>query len=167
MIVIPTIVEIALMGVANRGVPNKERVVLRPTEPVQLGEFALISVARNVDNNGVPLVDGFFWFGELQVSPPSWVYVYTGPGYYTASHISGSDVPVHVYHWGRKTTMFSDAVHPALIRLGGVGFGSTGLIEPPMTVEELSELLRTISAATPPPAKPVLPPAPRPSLPKK
>jgi hypothetical protein len=161
MALLPTISELILVGVADRGVPNKERIVLRPTEAVNAGEFALIAVWISPEGHYYPIADTFFWPGNIQITPPSWLYVYTAPGTYSVSKIPKTNHPVHVCHWGRKEVMFhEDNVQPALIRLGGIGFGGTGKTEAPLTEAEVARLLRSL--VSPPPA----PPMPAVTLPK-
>jgi hypothetical protein len=79
MALLSTISELTLVGVADRGVPNKERIVLRPMETVNVGEFALIVGVISTENGFFPLPDLFFWPGNIEISPPSWLYVYTAP----------------------------------------------------------------------------------------
>jgi hypothetical protein len=111
---LPPISELSLLGVADRGVPNQERVILRPTEPVDLGRFAVL-VGFTQDNGLVlPLWDNMFWFGELTVPTPSWIFLFTGPGQFQFSTIPGSQQPAYSFHWGRRITVFND---PKLVPL--------------------------------------------------
>jgi hypothetical protein len=144
---LPTISELSLVGVADRGVPNKERVVLRPTETVNAGEFALIAVWVSPEGHYLPIPDTFFWTGNIEIAPPSWLYVYTAPGTYSVSKIKKTNQPVHVCHWGRKQVLFHDErIQPALIRLGGIGFGGFGQTVAPMTEAEWSQLMRALTS---------------------
>lgn len=156
MALLPTISELTLVGVADRGVPNKERIVLRPMETVNVGEFALVVGVVSAEEGGfVPLPDMFFWPGNIEISPPSWLYVYTAPGTYNVSKITSTNHPVHVCHWGKKQVVFThDSIQPALIRLGGIGFGGAGQTEAPLTEADWA---RFIAALTPPPPLPSIP----------
>ncbi len=143
MIAIPTIAEFTLIGVAKRGVPNEERLVLRPNERINLGQFGVLVARLQEDGSAVPLLNAFFWFGDIAVEPPSWIYVYTGPGTFSQSRISATKQPAYAFHWGSKQTVFHDpAMIPLLIRLGGIGFGGFGETEAPLTEAELDALRR-------------------------
>ncbi len=117
--------ELMLVGVADAGVPNKERVVLRPTQLVSLNHFA-ISIGV-VDAQGArprPVFDNVFWFPELLVGPPAWVLVYTGRGTPQQSSLPNGD-RVYTLFWQRESTLFnSERLVPVLLRLGGVSIGS-------------------------------------------
>jgi hypothetical protein len=148
MAILATINELTLVGVADRGVPNKERIVLRPTEAVGLSAFALIVVFLRDDQTAIPLRDYFFWFGDLTVAPPGWIYVYSGPGENSVSEIGSTGQtkqPVHVLHWGKEHVLFNDdRVHPALVRLGGIGFGAGGQTHAPATRAEVDAMFRAL-----------------------
>lgn len=121
---LPTIQEISILGVFERGVPNKERILLRPTEAINLGNYGLF-IGKMLPNNMVfPYNDNFFWFNGLLVQPPSWIFIYTGPGEFEQSIIPSNGQQAYTYHWGRKLTVFDDPnLVPFLIRYGGITIG--------------------------------------------
>lgn len=103
------IIELTIIIVADAGVPNQERVVLRPTESVNLGQFGVTVGIRNSDNPNLilPLTDHFFWFPNLVVETPSWLFLYTGKGSYEETTRVGTSETAHVFHWGREITLFN------------------------------------------------------------
>ena len=149
MIVIPTVTDLSLLGVADPGVPNKERIVLRPAESIELGHFALLVGTPLSDGTIFPLRNLFFWFGPLEVGSPSWIYLYTGPGTYQRSHLPGTDQAVYVFHWHQPHILFGDASNlvPVLVQLGAVGFGGPGPTVAPMSAAEMLNLIGKLPPA--------------------
>jgi hypothetical protein len=121
---LPPVLELTLVGVVDPGVPNQERVVLRPTESVNLSQFGLLIGWRNSDGSVVPVFDNFFWFGEIEVTPPSWILVYTGSGFFRKSVVPTSGQCVLSMYWGRSLTAFNVPQQlPVLFRIGSVLIG--------------------------------------------
>ena len=112
--------ELAIIGAYDVGVPNRERVVLRPTESLNLAEFALI-LTTQIEGGLRPLADQFFWFGEKWVAPPAWIVIFTGPGSYREGAHESTGEPVLELHWGRPTAVLHlPDVVVALIRIGAL-----------------------------------------------
>lgn len=130
-IVLPAVHELSLVGVADAGVPNQERIILRPMESVNLAPFGLFLGFTNPDGSARPLLDNFFWFGEVIVSPPSWIIVYTGPGEFQQSKLPDREEQAYVYHWGKPATVFGQGMVPLLFRLGAfVAGGAVPAVKP-------------------------------------
>jgi hypothetical protein len=136
--------ELSIVTVADPGVPNMERIVIRPTENVNLGEFGMAAgIKGEVESNMVlPLTSNFFWFPSRIVEPPSWILLYTGAGTTEETTLAGTSQRAYVFHWGAKTTIFQfREIVPVLFRQAAI------LIGPNPSTESL-------------PKQPVLPPAP-------
>ncbi len=133
MIRLPLIDEIRFKEVADAGVPNRERIILRPTREVNLGEYVLTLA---VDRDGLlqPIPDQLLWFGDETVAPPAWVFIYTGPGTRRLTTVEGSTDAAVVLHWNRNKTVFipNGPIKPVLFRLGGMlspRFGLADLLD--------------------------------------
>jgi hypothetical protein len=127
---IPPIFELSLVGVAEPNHPNRERIVIRPTQIVELTNFAVIVGWRNDAGALIPLWDQFYWFGSITVAPPSWICLYSGKGTYSQDTAQNSGETVYNFYWNRDMTIFpSERVVPMLIRIGGLVEGQ--LIGPP------------------------------------
>jgi hypothetical protein len=128
--ILPTISELALLGVADAGVPNRERIIIRPTESINMAEFFLALGFRQPSGMIVPIPDLVFWFPKIQLVPPGWFIVYTGPGKPEVSNVPNTGETAYTYHWGRPQTVF---IHPDLVpvlfSLGGI------LIGPPILTQ--------------------------------
>ncbi len=119
--ILPTIFEMSLVGVFDRGVPNRERIVLRPTDKVNLHEFFLVLAVRLDNGMVMPIHNQAFWFPDIELAPPGWIVVYTGPGTSTRTTIPESGQPAHTFHWGNKQTVLNrPEVVPILFSLGGI-----------------------------------------------
>ena len=134
MIVVPPIFELGSVSIADSGVPNQERIIFRPTEPINLGVCGVMIALRRSDGNYVPVNDEFFWFGDVEVAPPSWVLVYTGKGEYTVGRQPETGHLIYSYHWGKAHTFFNyQDIVPVVFRMSGilVGGASQAATNPP------------------------------------
>jgi hypothetical protein len=116
--------ELALVGVAHAGVPNEERIVIRPTQMLQLSTFGVAAGLFDPHTGGArPLFDSMFWFPEVVVGPPSWILVYTGLGTPKSVNLANGETVVTLF-WQRKVTVFNDpAVVPVLMKVGAAIVG--------------------------------------------
>jgi hypothetical protein len=118
--------ELTIIGVADPGVANRERVLLRPTQSVNLGQFGMTVGIRDTNNPNfiVPLTDNFFWFPNIVVGAPSWLFLYSGKGIYMKTTVTGSSEPAHVFHWNRDITLFNYfELVPVLFRQSSILIG--------------------------------------------
>jgi len=119
--IFPPPLELSLLGLFGAGDPGNERILLRPTEPVNLAQFGILVGYKLSNNNIVPLYDNFFWFGEITVPTPSWIVIYTGQGESRLTKHSQSGQPVYLFYWGREHTLFHDPnVLPIIFQIGAV-----------------------------------------------
>ena len=127
MYVLPPVFQLSFVGVADPGVPNFERIVLRPTEEVNLAQFGVLLGLPEADGSATPLRDQFFWFGDLVVRPPAWILLYTGAGEFTTSYVAPDNVPAYSFHWGKPTVVFGagSPLVPMVFGMGGVHVGHT------------------------------------------
>ncbi len=54
-------------GVFDRGIANKERIVLFVNESVNLGQYGLMIGIRGGDGGAFPIRDNMLWFGDAIV----------------------------------------------------------------------------------------------------
>lgn len=131
MIYFPPLYELSLVGVVDANVANRERILVRPTQTVNLAEFGVLIGSRLPDGTVLPLWDNFFWFGGLTVAPPSWIALYTGPGAYNEFELPETRERVYSLYWNRSTTAFSrPELVPLLFRIGGLTIGGQYPPEP-------------------------------------
>ena len=120
MYILPPVHELTVVGVFDAGVPNRERVVLRPTETLNLASFALVLSAVS-DGGVIPLADQFFWLGEKWVTPPAWIVVFTGPGQYREGGHQTTGEPVLELHWGRASVVLNiPGIALSIVRIGAI-----------------------------------------------
>jgi hypothetical protein len=121
---LPPITELSMIGLADAGTPNHERIVIRPTERINLAQFGIVLGYRSEAGLVAPYKDQFFWFGEQEIAPPSWIVVYTGPGKFRQS-IENNFGQVYWYYWGRHQTAFNvPEIVPVLFRMTNILIGS-------------------------------------------
>ncbi len=142
MFVLPPVHELSIVGIFDPGVPNRERVVLRPTEEINLASFALLLSLQTSEGGVTPLPDQFFWFGERWLTPPAWLVVFTGPGSYQEGAHETTGEPVLELHWGRASTCLDlPGLAVSLVRMSGISSFAPppAAVLPPIRGRALSE----------------------------
>ncbi|MEW6520038.1 MAG: hypothetical protein AB1461_11545 [Thermodesulfobacteriota bacterium] len=135
--ILPPLFELSYIGVAEPGVPNKERIILRPSEVINLAQCGILLGLKNEGGIITPLQDSFFWFGEVVVGPPSWIIIYTGSGQYQQTLIPNTEQTAYTFHWGKNYTLFNfPNIVPVIFRMGGI---LTGTPVPLGTVPQLAQ----------------------------
>lgn len=113
--------ELKVVEVADRGVPNLERIVMRANEVVRVGEFAVLLGVRQQGDSAYPIRDNFYWFGHGIVNKGDWVFLYTGPGETRTVELPGTTEKLYVVHWGRENVILNhQEIVPILIRIDAV-----------------------------------------------
>lgn len=95
-----------LRGILDRGIPNKERIVLRAEIPMHLGNFALICGPATAEGGLVPSSSFFLKLDGRDLKEGTWVIVYTCPGSTRSTTIESNGDPVLVLHWDKPNTIF-------------------------------------------------------------
>lgn len=123
--IFPPPTELKFFGVFNSGVPNQERLVFQVTERVNLAQFGIFVCLRNANGTASPILDNLFWFGEMHVSPPTWIVVMTCPGVYESTFHPNTKEPMQVFFWGRKKTVFENSnIVPVVFQMSSVLIGN-------------------------------------------
>jgi len=112
--------------VADRGVPDQERIYLRANQRVSLREYLLLVGVRLLDNTSFPAPNHVLWLGNDTLEAGTWLVVYTGPGQPIITSIAGTNEPARVLFWHNTTTIFHDPrmvpllvkFDPALVQFG-------------------------------------------------
>lgn len=122
MIQLRQIDELAFIGIYDRGVPNRERIVLRPTRRIALAEYIVALGLKAPGGLVRPLPNNLFWFSdEITIEPPYWIFLYTGPGERLFTTLQATKDPALVLHWGRATTLLQNPeIEPVVLQLGGI-----------------------------------------------
>jgi hypothetical protein len=106
------------------GIPGEERIVFRPTEPLNMAQCGLLLGWKDTTGMIIPLPNCFYWFGDYIVTPPCWIVVYTGQGKFNIGDFNGQ--PVYVHYWGMDHTLFNYSEQiPLLIKFSGVQVGES------------------------------------------
>jgi hypothetical protein len=128
--ILPPLFEFGKLIVADASVPGRERILFRPTEPINLAQCGLLIGWRNEDGNITPLKDHFYWIFEMTVEPPCWIVVYTGKGTFNQGEHNGQ--PVYIHYWGMEQTVFNcREMIPLLIKFQGMQIGEHLKVLPP------------------------------------
>ncbi|MBO6838677.1 MAG: hypothetical protein JJ878_18670 [Alphaproteobacteria bacterium] len=125
--IVEEIFELVLLGVEDRAIPNRERIVLQAAQPVEMSQFGLLVGVKQGGGTALPTNDNFFWFGGGVVQPNDWIFLYSGTGSPTARDIPNSRTKLYSVFWGRGQTVFNHPeLVPMLVRVGGVTVERSG-----------------------------------------
>lgn len=95
--------------VDNSKIPQKERVVLRAAQEVDLKGYAVVD--RTFDPKGKVSNEfrHIFVFPSLTVLKGEWVLLYSGKGKYSKVKLASIKDPIHRLFWGSDHCVWNDA----------------------------------------------------------
>lgn len=132
--ILPSLSELLLYPVSDRGVPNSERIPILVQEHTDMGKFGVMLGRMNENSLATPYQDNLFWFGDGMVKPGDWIFLYTGNGTpKTDDWHTPQGSKIYSVHWGKSKTIFANsAIVPILFRTDTVQVGTV--------VEDLPQL---------------------------
>jgi hypothetical protein len=133
---IQTIWEFSSLEVLDRGIPNRERVVMRTLVGLELPSFILATAIYGVNGLVLPFQNRVFFFDDRSVEAGNWIVVYTGAGITTESRLPTTHEKAYVFHWGHTGVIFSNpSTMPVLFRLSALmtPITSPALNQPPLS----------------------------------
>jgi len=139
----PSIEEIRFWGAYSRGIPNEERIVLQNVSelPINLAPYGLILGWKGGVAGATPFPDFYYWFGEIEIAPRGWFFLYTGKGTTRITTTINSSDPAIVSHWDKESVIFQNPmVVPILFRLGALTIEN--YVEPPPQPTAIEEFRR-------------------------
>lgn len=129
-----------ITGVADRGVPNKERILIRVVGAVHLGDFG-VGIGHAKPGAGVsPIPNYFFYFNHFVPEQESWIVLYTGVGEMQVSKLPTTHETAYSMHWGLEGVLFAHPeMQPLLFSFAGLGFDESWLqtLPPSAPVEDV------------------------------
>jgi len=123
--IFPSIPELRIVTVLNRGVANEECIALLAEDRVNTASyFLVIAYSQEGDGSVVPYRDSTLWLGNQFLEAGDWLYVYTGSGTFRKGRTADEKNDMYVVHWGRDTTIFANSnVVPVLFRIDALNIG--------------------------------------------
>lgn len=95
-------------AIADRGDRAKERIVLKATADIDVGDFAVFRTKYRGDGLVSSRVTSIFWFPDKSIKSNDLVVLYTKGGTATERPASsGSGATVHFFYWGKKEALWS------------------------------------------------------------
>ena len=124
--IVASITELILYPVADRGVPNIERVPILVRERVDMGHYGIMVGPHAGGGYAIPLHDHLFWFGDGLLNAGDWLLIYTGGGVAKVDEwTSPPGSKVYTLHWGKAMTIFANSsTVPILFRADGAIIGT-------------------------------------------
>ena len=102
-------------AIADRGNYMKERIVMKATQDVDVGNFAMFRAGLLKDGAITSDTTDAFWFPDKSIKANDVVVLYTKKG--TASErVLSLGNTVHFYYWGKSEKLWSGSDHaPVLV----------------------------------------------------
>ena len=102
-------------GIADRGDPAKERVVMRATSDTDVGDYAVFR-SKFLEEGAVSSdTTDAFWFPDKFVEARDLVVLYTKKGN-ASERILKTGRTVHFYYWGKPAPLWAGSDHvPVLV----------------------------------------------------
>src|ERR1019366_10733894 len=97
--------EIAIVGVHDRGMPNRERIEVKTIVPINMGRYGIMLGVIAGTGLANPIPDQLFWFGDATLSADVHINIYTGPGIASQTPIPGLTMPAFNIYWGKMQTI--------------------------------------------------------------
>ena len=92
--------KIKLMYVKDRGDLERERIVMRATSKVDVGQYALIEAGFEEDSVNVE-TGSCYWFSDQVIEKNDWVVLYTKSGE-NKEKLQKSGATAYFYYWDKK-----------------------------------------------------------------
>jgi len=133
--IVTDLLEMQIHPVADRGVPNRERIAVYVKETTNMGQYGVMVGYSTSGNAAIPYQDKLFWFGDGIVNAGEWILLYTGKGTAKTEEWEVTGGKVYSIHWGRSTTMFANTnIVPILFRVDAVNVAL-----PPLNLPQLGD----------------------------
>lgn len=127
--------ELQIYPVADRGVPNRERIAIYIKETTNMGQYGVMVGYSTHVNGAVPYQDNLFWFGDGIVNAGDWLLLYTGKGTPKTEEWDATGGKLYSIHWGREATIFANTnIVPILFRVDAVDVAT-----PPVDLPQLGD----------------------------
>nr|BAJ06922.1 hypothetical protein [uncultured bacterium] len=121
MMLVADLNELQMHPVADRGVPNLERIAIYVKEPTNMGQYGIMVGLSALGAAAIPYQDNLFWFGDGVMNAGDWILLYTGKGTPRTEDWKPTGGKVYSLHWGRSKTMFANTnIVPILFRVDAV-----------------------------------------------
>ena len=106
--------KLQIVRIAERGLPNKERLHLSVLQETNLSYYVVL-LSRYINQNAVANGNlAAFWFPNQHVKPGDQIVLCSGSGTYTAR--SGPDgSTVHFFYWGQSKTVWNNPSDCAVV----------------------------------------------------
>jgi hypothetical protein len=120
---LPLTTPLSIRSVADRGVPNSERILIYSLGSINLQNF-IVGIGYTGDNQLVTPIPGYvYYFDDIVVPEFSWIVIYTGPGQKQVSKLPSTGEIAFTYHWGSPNVLFQQpGIVPILFRISELNF---------------------------------------------
>lgn len=103
-----------IQSFAAKGDPEKERIVLKATSNLDVGDYAVLLCKSSPDGKATSGKKTAFWFPDVQVNNGDLVVLYTKKGK-QSTKLNPSGNTVHFFYWGVSGTVWNDPQMGAVV----------------------------------------------------
>jgi len=106
--------KIILNKIADRGVPDKERLVLRAVNDTTLAYFVVLDTAYATPQSVVSTPKHAFWFPPKSIKAGDWVILYSRVGT-NSSEVQKDGTTAHFFFWGQSQVLWDKTGNCAVV----------------------------------------------------
>jgi hypothetical protein len=109
--------KLEISSFANPGDLSRERIVLRVSGDIDVGDYAVFS--SGVTRAGEPTSGrkAAYWFPDGEVKAGDLVVLYTKKGTSSAKSLDKGQRTAHFFYWGKETALWGNSEHCAVVLL--------------------------------------------------
>lgn len=96
-----------IINLVKEGGKDKEYILLKATENVNIGNYAIVDRTFSKDGNLSNIHKHFYRFPSKEIKKSEFVSLRTGKGKNTVGEID--NIPVHRFFWGSNAALWNDS----------------------------------------------------------
>ena len=116
--------ELDVVGVADRGVADKERILIRPRWEIENLQAYMVGLGIVDSTNPqlvTPLANYAFYFSQCCPDLNSWIILYTGKGEPQVTELPTTGQRAYTFFWGFDRVLFKQpSIAPVVLRVSGM-----------------------------------------------
>jgi hypothetical protein len=109
--------KLRITEIADRGDAQRERIVMKADEDIDIGDFAIFMARRSSKDGKVRSgnIPHCFWFEDKEIKAGSTVVLYTKAGTRSEKENSSGKVS-YFFYWGLDAPRWTEIVRPVLVQ---------------------------------------------------
>ena len=100
--------QLELKSFANAGVIDKERLVIRVLEDVNIGSYVVLRSKKSDKGKPVSGTKDAYWFPDVEVKKGDLIVLYTKRGTSSKKPLAIGEGMAHFYYWSKTSTFWGE-----------------------------------------------------------